>query len=189
MQATAKSALARGGALAWLAGAGLALFASAAPARAEVAFTPERVALACPDAAAETLKGQGNAVLVPGKTAEQLKGCRVVIEFALQDPALAERAAAEGHVELVGLKRAKASFPVRLPVNRDGITLAKRPGGGLTLTLTAETLFAGDRARGTALILAWRTGEGEAARAYLSPTLLIERADVPALLRAKRASN
>jgi hypothetical protein len=74
-------------------------------------------------------------------------------------------------------------------VNRDGIALAARPGGGLVLTLAVDTLFSGDRARGTALILAWRTGEGETARAYLSRTLLIERAESPALLRAKRTGN
>jgi hypothetical protein len=188
MQAKAKGAFARGEALAWMAGLGFTLFAVVAPARAEIAFTPERATLACPDAPAEALKGQGNALLVPGKTAEQLKGCAIVIQFAVRDPALAERAAAEGQVELVGLKRVKPSFPVRLPVNRDGVTLAALPGGGLTLSLAAETIFAGDRARGAALILAWRTGDGDAARAYLSPTLLIERAD-SALLRAKRASN
>ncbi len=187
MQAIPKWALWLGAALAWVAGVTFALFAFAAPARAEVAFTPERARLSCPGKPPEALKGQGNAVYVPG--ASELRGCKVEIEFAVRDAALAERAAASGYVELVGLKLVRAAFPARLPVNRDGIALSARPGGGLTLTLAVETLFAGDRARGTALILAWRTGDGETARAYLSPTLLIERAEAPALLRAKGAGN
>lgn len=187
MLAIPKWALWLGGALAWVAGVTFALFAFAAPARSEVAFTPERARLACPGKTPEALKGQGNAVLVPG--ASELRGCKVEIEFGVSDAALAERVAASGYVELVGLRRVRAAFPARLPVNRDGIALAPRAGGGLTLTLAVETLFAGDRARGAALILAWRTGEGESARAYLSTTLLIERAEAPALLRAKRAGN
>lgn len=187
MQAIPKWALWLGGALAWVAGVTFALFAFATPARSEVAFTPERARLACPGKAPEALKGQGNIVLVPGTG--ELRGCKIEIEFAVSDAALAERAAASGYVELVGLKRVRAVFPARLAVNRDGIALAARPGGKLTLTLAIETLFAGDRARGTALILAWRTGEGEAARAYLSRTLLIERTESPALLRAKRTGN
>jgi hypothetical protein len=186
MQAVPKWALWLGGALAWVAGVTFALFAFAAPARSEVAFTPERARLVCPGKAPEALKSQGNAVLVPG--ASELRGCKVEIEFAVSDAAVAERAAASGYVELVGLRRVRAAFPARLPVNRDGIALAPRAGGGLTLTLAVETLFADDRTRGTALILAWRTGEGESARAFLSHTLLIERSD-SALLRAKRATN
>jgi hypothetical protein len=188
MQAIPKWALWLGAALAWVAGVSFALFAFAAPARSEVAFAPERAQLACPGKAPEALKGQGNAVAVPGKSAAELRGCRIEIEFAVRDAALAERVSASGYVELVGLKRVRAAFPTRLPVNADGISLAARPGGGLTLTVAIETLFAGDRARGTALILAWRTGEGEDGRAYLSPTILIERAEAPALLRAKRVN-
>ena len=187
MQAIPKWALWLGGALAWVAGVTFALFAFAAPARSEVAFTPERARLACPGKAPEALKDQGNTVLVPGSS--EIRGCKIEIEFAVSDAALAERVAAAGYVELVGLKLARAAFPARLPVNRDGIALAPRPGGGLVLTLAVDKLFSGDRARGTALILAWRTGEGEAARAYLSRTLLIERAESPAFLRAKRTGN
>jgi hypothetical protein len=188
MQPIPKWAFWLGGALAWVAGVTFALFAFAAPARAEVAFTPEHAALACPGRPPEALKGQGNAVFVPAKNAASLQGCTIEIRFAAPDAALAARAASAGHVELVALKRRRASFPVRLPVNREGITLASA-GGTLTLSLSVETLFADDRARGAALILAWRTGEGEQARAYLSPTLIIERGDEPALLRAKRPTN
>jgi hypothetical protein len=85
----------------------------------------------------------------------------------------------------MGLHLARAAFPSRLAVNAAGISLAARPGG-LTLTFAAEMLFGGDRQRGAALILAWRTGEGAEARAVLSPTLLIERGAPPTHLRAKR---
>ena len=175
-----------GGAWGFMAGAAFAVFALMEPARAEMAFSPERARLLCGGAAPEPLKGHGNAVLVPALTDAQLRDCRVEIEFSVRDTALAENAAASGYVELMGLRLARAAFPARLAVNAAGISLATRSGGGLTLTFAAETLFGGDRRRGAALILAWRAGEGAEARAVLSPTLLIERAEPPTHLRAKR---
>ncbi len=166
----------------------LALFALAAPARSEMAFAPERGRLVCAGAAPEALKGYGNALSLPAPSAAQMRACRVEIDFSARDPALAERAAASGYVELVGLKRVRAAFPERLPVNRAGIALATRPGGGLTLSIALETLLGGDRQRGAALILAFRS-DGAEPHTYLSPTLLIERTEAPALLRAKRTGN
>lgn len=189
MQPIPKWALWLGGALAWVAGVAFALFAFAAPVRAELAFTPEHVRLVCAGGAPKTLKGQGNAVLVPALTEGQSHDCRVEIDFTVTDAALAERAAASGYVELMGLRLARGAFPQRLAVNREGIALAPRPGGGLTLTFAFATLFGGERSRGAALILAWRTGEDAEARAYLSPTLLLERAEPPSALRAKRAGD
>jgi hypothetical protein len=175
--------------LAWVAGVAFALFAFAAPARAELAFTPEGVRLACAGVAPKTLKGQGNAVLVPALTEGESHDCRIEIDFSVTDAALAGRAAASGYVELMGLRLARGAYPQRYAVNREGIALAPRPEGGLTLAFAFATLFGGERSRGVALILAWRTGEEAEARAYLSPTLLLERADPPRLLRAKRAAD
>jgi hypothetical protein len=175
--------------LAWVAGAAFALFAFAAPVRAELAFTPERVRLACAGAAPTTLKGQGNAVLVPALTEGRSRDCRIEIDFSVTDAALTERAAAAGYIELMGLHLARGAFPQRFAVNREGIALTPHPEGGLTLALAFATLFGGERGRGAALILAWRTGEDAEARAYLSPTLLLERAQPPSLLRAKRAGD
>ena len=176
----------RSGALVLMAGAGLALLALMEQARAEIAFNPERVRLLCAGAAPEPLKGYGNAVQVPALTDAQLGDCRVEIEFSVREAALAEQAATSGYLELMGLRLAHAAYPTRLAVNGDGISLTPRPGGGLTLTLAAKTLFAGNRQRGVALILAWRSDEGAESRAVLSPTLLIERAEPPTQLRAKR---
>lgn len=189
MQAIPKWAFWLGGALAWVAGVSFALFALAAPARSEIAFAPERARLACAGSAPEALKSQGNALYLPAQGGAPKRGCHVEIDFSLRDPALAERAPASAYVELMGMKLARAAFPERLAVNRDGIRLTARPGGGLTLSVALETLFGGDRGRGTALILAWRTGEGAEAQTYLSPTLLIERVEPLALLRAKRTGN
>lgn len=185
MQPVPKWALWLGAAAAWVAGVAFALFALAAPARAELAFVPERARLACAGAAAATLAGHGNVVLVPAGSEAQLRGCRIEIDFTVGDPALAARAVASGYVELLGLGLARAAFPARFAVNRDGIALAPRRGGGLTLTLAAATLFAGERSHGAALILGWRTGEDAAAQAFISATLLIERTD----RRAKRIAN
>jgi len=154
MQPIPKWASWLGGALAWVAGVTIALFALSAPARAEVAFTPERARLACPGALSEALPARGNALTVPAQGDAQLRTCRIEIDFSVRDAALAGRAAASGYVELMGLRLARAAFPARLPVNRDGIALAQHPGGGLTLTLSLDTLFGGDRQRGAALILA-----------------------------------
>jgi hypothetical protein len=187
MQPIPKWAFWRGGALAWLAGVAFAMSALATPARAELAFTPERVRLACAGDAPKILKSQGNAVFVPALTEGQSHDCRVEIDFSVTDTALAERAAATGYVELMGLHLARGAFPRRFTVNRDGIALAPRREGGITLAFAFNTLFGGERSRGTALILAWRTGEDVEARAYLSPTLLLERGAPPSLLRAKRA--
>ena len=189
MQPIPRGALWLGGALAWVAGVSFALFAFAAPARSEMAFTPEQARLACAGAAPETLKAHGNAVSLPIPSVAQLRDCRLEIDFSLREPALAERAIASAYVELMGLKLHRAAFPQRLAVNREGIDLAARPGGGLTLSIGLETLFGGDRQRGAALILAWRTGDGTEARSYLSTTLLIQRAEMPTLLRAKRSEN
>lgn len=183
MQPIPKWALWLGGALVWVAGVGLALFALAAPARADVAFVPEAARLACAGAAPAALKRHGNALYLPA--AAPLAGCRIEIEFAAADPALAARAAAAGVVELVGLKLVRAAFPDRLPVNAGGIALARRPGG-VTLSIPLETLFGANRQRGAALILAARTGEGDAAESHISPTLIIERADPPPVQKAKR---
>jgi len=163
------------GALAWVAGVSFALFALAATARAELAFVPERARLACPGAAPVTLAARGNTSIVPAMSDLQLRGCRIEIDFAVRDAALAERAAGQAYVELLGLGLTRAAFPARYPVNRDGIALAPRPGG-LTLVLAAETLFAGERRNGTLLILGWRSGDGADAQAFISSTLLIERA-------------
>jgi hypothetical protein len=189
MQTFPKWALWLGGALAWVAGVSLALFALAAPARSEIAFTPEGARLVCAGTAPESLKGQGNALHLPAPTAAQMSACRVEFDFALRDPSLATRVVASAYVELVGLKRVRAAFPERLAVNGPGLALTARPGGGLTLAVALETLLGGDRQRGAALILALRDGDGEAAQTYWSPTLLIERTDSPALLRAKRTGN
>jgi hypothetical protein len=187
MQPIPKWALWLGGALVWVAGVAMALFALAAPARAELAFTPERARLACAGAPPEALKGQGNTLHLPAPA--QMRGCRVEIDFVVADATLAARAAASAQVELVGLKRVRAAFPERLAQNGTEIALAARPDGGLTLSVGLETLFGADRERGTALILAWRTGEGAEARSYLSPTLIIERVESPTLIRAKRTGN
>ena len=189
MQPIPKWALWLGGALVWVAGVSLALFALAAPVRAEMAFTPERARLACAGAATETLKGRGNALYLPAPGGAQMRGCRIEIDFSVSEAGLATRAAASANVELVGLKRVRAAFPERLAVNRADIALAARADGGLTLSIALETLFGADRQRGVALILAWRSGEGAEARSYLSPTLIIERTEAPALLRAKRTGN
>ena len=188
MQPKPIRALWRGGALAWMAGVAIAVSALAAPARAELAFTPERVRLVCAGDAPKMLKSQGNAVFVPELTEGQSHDCRVEIDFSVTDAALAERAAASGYVELMGLHLARGAFPRRFTVNRDGIALAPRAEGGVTLAFAFNTLFGGERSRGTAVILAWRTGEDAEARAYLSPTLLLERGAPPSLLRAKRAA-
>jgi hypothetical protein len=185
MQPIPKWALWLGAALAWVAGVGFALFATAAPSRAELAFAPERVRLACAGVASETLSGHGNEVFVPPLDEARLRACRIEIDFAVRDAALAGRAAASGYVELLGLGLARAAFPARFAVNGEGIALAPRPGGGLTLTIAAATLFAGERGHGAALILAWRSDEGADAQAFISPTLLIERAH----RRAKRMGN
>jgi len=172
-----------------VAGVSLALFALAAPARAEMAFAPERARLACAGAAPEMLKGRGNALYLPAPGGARTQGCRIEIDFSVSEPGLATRAAASAIVELVGLKRVRAVFPERLAVNRRDIALAAGPDGGLTLSIALETLFGADRQRGVALILAWRSGEGAEAKSYLSPTLIIERTEAPALLRAKRTGN
>lgn len=187
MQPIPKWALWLGGALVWVAGLGLALFALAVPARAELAFTPERARLACAGAPPEAVKGQGNTLYLPAPG--QTRGCRIEIDFAVADPALAARAAASAHVELVGLKRVRAAFPERLAQNGTAIALAAGPGGKLTLSVAVETLFGADRERGAALILAWRTGGDAEARSYLSPALIIERVEAPWLSRARRAGN
>ena len=189
MQPIPKWALWLGGALVWVAGVSLALFALAAPARAEMAFTPERARLVCAGSAPETLTGRGNTLYLPAPNGAQALGCRIEIDFSLSEPGLAARAAASAAIELVGLKRVRAAFPERLAVNRRDIALTARPGGGLTLAVALETLLGADRQRGAALILAWRTGEGAEAKSYLSPTLIIERTEAPALLRAKRTGN
>ncbi|HEY7609861.1 MAG TPA: hypothetical protein VIF14_11570 [Alphaproteobacteria bacterium] len=189
MQPIPKWALWLGAALAWVAGVAFALFAFAAPARSELAFTPERARLVCAGVAPKTLKGHGNGVTVPAPIEGQSRDCRVEIDFSVTDTALAARAAASGYVELMGLRLARGAFPQRFAVNREGIALAPRPEGGLTLTFAFDTLFGGERSRGAALILAWRTDAGAEARAYLSPTLLLERAEPPSLLRAKRAGD
>ena len=163
------------GAPAWVAGVSFALFAFAATARAELAFVPERARLACPGAAPVMLAARGNTAIVPAASEAQLRGCRIEIDFAVRDAALAERAAAQAYVELLGLGLTRAAFPSRHPVNRDGIALAPRPGG-LTLAIAADTLFAGERRNGTLLILGWRSGEGADAQSFISSTLLIERA-------------
>lgn len=178
MQPIPKWALWLGGALVWVAGVGLALFALAAPARAGLAFAPEAARLACDGAAPAALKRHGNALLLPA--AAPVQGCRIEIDFAAADPALAARAAEAGVVELVGLKLVRAAFPDRLPVNSAGIALARR-AGGVTLSIPLETLLGANRRRGAALILAARTGEGTDAESHISPTLIIERADpIPA---------
>lgn len=187
MQPIPKWALWLGGALVWVAGVSLALFALAGPARAELAFAPESARLICAGLAPEALKARGNTLPLPAP--KDARGCRVEIDFAVADAALAAPVAASAQVELVGVKRVRAAFPERLPVNRAGIGLAARPGGGLTLSIALETLFAGERARGAALILAWRSGEGAEARSHLSPTLIIERVEPSALLRAKRTGH
>jgi len=187
MQPIPKWALWLGGALVWVAGVSLALFALAGPARAELAFAPEAARLVCAGAAPEALKARGNTLPLPVQA--QRRGCRVEIDFAVADAAVAARAAGSARVELVGLKRARATFPERLAVNRAGIGLAARPGGGLTLSIALETLLGGERGQGAALILAWRSGEGAEARSYLSPTLIIERVEPSTLLRAKRTGN
>ncbi len=189
MQPIPKWALWLGGALAWVAGVTFALFALSAPARSEMAFAPERARLVCAGAQPETMKAHGNAMLVPAPSAAHPRDCRVEIDFSARDAALAERAAAAGYVELVGLKLARAAFPQRLAANGEGITLTKRPDGGLMLALALETLFAGDRGRGAALILAWRSGEGDDARTHLSSTLLLERAGSSGLHRTKSPGN
>lgn len=183
MQAIPKWALWLGGALAWVAGVGLALFALAAPARAEMAFVPEAARLVCDGAAPSALRRQGNALRLPAAATAQ--GCRIEIGFTARDSAVAAHAATAGVVEFVGLKRVRAAFPERLPVNRGGIALAARPGG-LTLSIALETLLGADRRHGTALILAARIGEGAEAQSHISPTLIIERGDAPPLQRAKR---
>lgn len=188
MQPVPKWALWLGGALVWVAGVSLALFALAASARAEVAFVPEAARLVCADAMPASLQGRGNTLSLPAPGEAQRRGCRVEIDFAVADAALAARAAASARVELVGLKRVRAAFPERLAVNRAGVGLAARPGG-LTLSIALETLLDGDRGHGAALILAWRSGTGAEARSYLSPTLIIERVEPAALLRAKRTGN
>jgi len=167
------------GALAWVAGVSIALFALAATARAELAFVPEHARLACPGVAPVTLAARGNTAIVPAASDAQLRGCRIEIDFAVRDAArgaaLAERAAGQAYVELLGLGLTRAAFPARYPVNRDGIALAPRPGG-LILSLAAETLFAGERRNGTLVILGWRSGDGADAQAFVSSTLLVERA-------------
>ncbi len=183
MQPIPKWALWLGGALAWVAGVGLALFALAAPSRAEMSFVPEAARLACAGAAPVALARQGNALRLPSVAAAE--ACRVEVDFAASDSALAARAAAAGVVELVGLKLVRAAFPERLPVNRGGIALAPRPGG-LTLSIALETLLGADRRHGAALILAARSGEGAEAQSHISPTLIIERGEAPPLQRAKR---
>src|SRR5581483_2297855 len=178
MQPSTNSWLTR--ALARVAGVVLAASALVQTARAEIAFTPERARLLCAGAAPEALKGHGNAVMVPALGDAQLRDCRVEIEFAVPDTALAEQAPASAYVELMGLRLARAAFPSRLAVNAAGISLVARPGG-LTLAFAAETLFGGDRRRGAALILALRAGDG--GRVVLSPTMLIERGEAPTQLR------
>ncbi len=173
-----------GGALVWVAGVGFALFALAAPARAELAFTFEAARVACAGAAPEKLRWHANTIYLP--TGAQRQSCRMEVDFAASEPALATRAAEAGVVEFVGLKLVRATYPERLAVNRDGIAVTSRPGG-LTLSIALETLFGANRQRGAALILSARTGDGDAAESHLSPTLIIERAEPPpALLRAKR---
>lgn len=184
-----KWALWLGGALVWVTGVALALFALAAPARAELAFAPERARLACAGAPPAALKGVGNTLQLAPPAGAQIRDCRIEIDFAVTDAALAARAAASAQVELVGLKHVRAAFPERLAANGPGLALAARPGGGLMLSLALETLFGADRQRGAALILAWRAGDGAEARSYLSPTLIIERVDASALLRAKRTGH
>lgn len=183
MQPIPKWAFWLGGALAWVAGVSLALFALAAPARAEMSFSPEAARLACDGAAPVALKRQGNALRLPAGAPAQ--ACRIEIDFAAPDSAMAARAAAAGVVELVGLKLVRAAFPERLPVNRGGVALAARPDG-LTLSIALETLLGADRRHGAALILAARTGEGAEAQSHISPTLIIERGEAPPLQRAKR---
>jgi hypothetical protein len=179
MQPIPKWALWLGGALVWVAGVGLALFALAAPARAEIAFVPENARLACPGAAPSVLETRGNALYLPASAGAAKRGCRIEIDFAVQDAALSARAAAAGVVDLVGLKLVRAAFPERLRVNSAGVALAARPGG-LMLSMPLETLFGADRRHGAALILAARTGEGAEAESHISPTLIIERREPPA---------
>jgi len=188
MQPMAKWALWLGGALVWVAGVAFALFALAAPSRAEMAFSPEQARLVCAGVQPETLKRHGNSVSVPAST-ERLRDCRVEIDFAVRHAAAAERAAEASYVELMGLKLARAAFPQRLAANGAGLALKPRAEGGLTLSVPFDVLFGGDRKRGAALILAWRSGDGGEAEAYLSPTLILERADAPAQLRARGAAN
>ena len=187
MQPIPKWALWLGGALVWVAGVSLALFALAGPARAELAFVPEAARLACAGAVPKVLAARGNKLPLPVRA--QQHGCRLEIDFAVADAAVAARAAASAQVELVGLKRVRAAFPERLTVNRAGIALAARAGGGLTLSIALETLLGGERTHGAALILAWRSSEGAEARSYLSPTLIIERVEPSALLKAKRTGH
>jgi hypothetical protein len=179
MQPIPKWALWLGGALVWVAGVGLALFALAGPARAEIAFVPGGARLACPGAAPRALEARGNALYLPATAEALARGCRVEIDFAVKNPAHSARAAAAGVVELVGLKLVRAAFPERLRVNSAGVVLAARPGG-LVLSIALETLFGGDRQHGAALILAARTGEGPEAQSHISSTLIIERAEPPA---------
>lgn len=186
MQPIPKWALWLGGALVWVAGVSLALFALAGPARAELAFAPEAARLVCAGAAPEALKARGNTLPLAVPAESRRRGCRIEIDFAVADAALAARAATSAQVELVGLKRVHAAFPERLSVRGAGIRLATRPGGGLTLSVALETLLGGDRRRGAALILVWRSGEGAEARSFLSPTLMIERVEPAAPLRTKR---
>ena len=189
MQPIPKWVLWLGGALVWVAGVSLALFALAAPARAEMAFLPEGARLVCTGAAPVALKARGNTLYLPAPGGAQMQGCRIEIDFAVNEPGPAAHAGASAIVELVGLKRVRAAFPERLAVNRAGVGLAPRPGGGLMLSIVLETLLGADRQRGTALILAWRSGEGAEAKSYLSPTLIIERTAPSAQLRAKRSGN